>query len=101
MRTRRESFPASTDMSGPELPGVIPKVAGGTPGGRPRVCGALWWLSLMGGGRRERGGSDTVRPLWGYRPPLQWERDVRPEGGGHSCGLAVDFYIKKRPQTLS
>lgn len=55
----------------------------------------------MGGGRRERGGSDTVRPLWGYRPPLQWERDVRPEGRGHSCGLAVDFYIKKRPQTLS
>ena len=73
------------------------KVAGQIPGWPSLVCGAPWWLSLRSGDPRESAENSrtALRLWWRCWPPLQWENEVRPWGGGRSCGLAVAFRIKK------
>ena len=39
------------------------------------------------------------RLRWRFWPPLQWEKEVRPLGSGHSSGLAPAFVLRKATDT--
>lgn len=41
----------------------------------------------------------ALRLWWRFWPPLQWEKEVRPLGSGHSSGLAPAFVLRKAVDT--
>lgn len=41
----------------------------------------------------------ALRLWWRFWPPLQWEKEVRPLGSGHSSGLAPAFVLRKAIDT--